>query len=147
MANTLATRLQAVETRSRNLLIQTQAIHDASAAGPLDTERVRAYLADLRHTRTLYAAIPRTPAVATKATEEWGYTGNLATDFAAVETALASTAAWIQSRSNQLWNGYGINATTLEEIIPTFTTTQTSGFRTEATALISALTTFLNRIT
>lgn len=142
----ISARLDAVENRLLSLRASIAAAVAESTAGTITTESFRVVLADLRHAREVMLAIPRTAAIAAKATEEWDYQGTIAEDFTAIENALGTLGNWLAARDTVMWNGYVIDDATWIEAVPVWSAANTAQFRTNANALIAAIDTFISRI-
>ena len=118
-----------------------------AASGELSSYDAASLVSKVRDVREEMLRVPRTAAAAAKATEEWDYQGNIATDFVAIETALDSIATWISTRDASVWTGWSIDDTyPFTENIPTFSAGQTTGLQTAIDDFVTTVDTFLSNI-
>jgi len=147
MMTTLTLDLDRVLNQLRGWQIFATRTKARAQAGELNSDRARQIVTQARTTLENLARIPRTPAIADKAAEEWSYQGTIGTDFSAIETAIAACGNWVATRDSALWTGYGIeNNYPWLETVPTFTAAQVADLITALDNSDTAIAAFLGNI-
>ena len=121
----------------------SQQLSDRSAAGPITTNEILAYMAELRDARSVLDSLPNGQRFADYVQDSLAdagelYAGDIRVDVAAMSTALNAVGGWIISRSGQLWAGHSLDAQG-QEVVTTFGPAQTAGLRVELAALIATI--------